>query len=77
MEDAGTTDHPRHGCMDCKATTADTVEHLTNGNTIWRCVGCGHVSRLIPGKSLRTRETAGTLDEERHQWPHRSPSTFL
>jgi hypothetical protein len=37
------------GCMECKAQRLYTVGHFANGNTGWRCVVCGRISRLIPG----------------------------
>jgi hypothetical protein len=45
-----TSDPPQHGCMECHAQQPYTVETLPNRNTIGRCVVCGHVVNLIPGK---------------------------
>ena len=36
--------------MECKAQRPYTVEHFANGNTGWRCLVCGKIVRLIPGK---------------------------
>jgi hypothetical protein len=36
--------------MECKGPRPYTIEHFTNGNTGWRCVVCGKILRLIPGK---------------------------
>ena len=36
--------------MECHAHQPYTVEHFANGNTGWRCVGCGHILNLIPGQ---------------------------
>jgi hypothetical protein len=50
-EQAGdVVEHSRHGCMECHAHQPYTVEHFANGNTGWRCVGCGHILNLIPGQ---------------------------
>ncbi len=50
-EDAGSAaERPTEGCMECKAQRPYTVEHFANGNTGGRCVACGHILRLIPGK---------------------------
>jgi hypothetical protein len=43
-----------HGCMECKAQRPYTVEQFPNGNTGWRCVVCGKMLRLIPGKYTST-----------------------
>ena len=43
-------DHPRHGGMECKAQQPYRVGHFANGNTGWRCMVCGKMLRLIPGK---------------------------
>jgi hypothetical protein len=59
-EDTGTAADPlTHGCMLCKAQRPYTVEHFANGNTGWRCVVCGSISRLIPGKYTRNLEETG------------------
>ena len=50
-EDAGnTTDPPTHGCMGCKCQQPYSIEEFPNGNTGWRCMVCGKIVRLIPGK---------------------------
>jgi hypothetical protein len=43
---------PTHGCMECKAPRSYTVEPFANGNTGWRCVACGQILCLLPGKYL-------------------------
>ena len=50
MERSEPPDHPRHGCMECKAQQPYAVEQFPNGNTGWRCLVCGKILRLIPGK---------------------------
>ena len=45
-----TTEPLTHGCMECKAQRPYTVEHFTNGNTGWRCMVCGKILNLIPGR---------------------------
>ena len=50
MTPSETSDRPVHGCMECKGPRPYTIEHFTNGNTGWRCVVCGKILRLIPGK---------------------------
>ena len=58
MEPSATTDRPMDGCMECKTQRPYTIEHFPHGNTGWRCVVCGKILRLIPGKS-RTDEGSG------------------
>jgi hypothetical protein len=50
METTEPLEHPRHGCMECKAQQPYTVEEFPNGNTGLRCRVCGKILRLIPGK---------------------------
>ena len=49
MESSEPPDHPRQGCMECKAQQPYTVQEFPNGNTGWRCTVCGKIARLIPG----------------------------
>jgi hypothetical protein len=50
-EHAGsTTAPPTHGCMECKAQRPYTVEQFANGHIGWRCMVCGKILNLIPGK---------------------------
>jgi hypothetical protein len=50
MESIEPPDRPRYGCMECKHKQCYTVEQFRNGNTGWRCMVCGKILRLIPGK---------------------------
>ena len=50
MEPSETAAQPTHGCMECRAQRPYTVQHFPNGNTGWRCVVCGKILNLIPGK---------------------------
>ena len=60
-EDAGNiTNPPTQGCMECKAQRTYTMEHFTNGTTGWRCMVCGKMLRLIPGKYTRPEGGAAT-----------------
>jgi hypothetical protein len=43
---------PTHGCMERKAPRSYTVERFANGNTGWRCVVCGQILWLMPGRYL-------------------------
>jgi hypothetical protein len=45
-----TTESPTHGCMECKAPGTYTVEPFANGHTGWRCMVCGKILSLVPGK---------------------------
>jgi hypothetical protein len=55
QEPAGrATTPPTHGCMERKAQRPFTVAQFPNGNTGWRCVVCGKMLRLLPGKSTST-----------------------
>ena len=36
--------------MECKAQRSYTVEHFAKGKTGWRCLVCGKMLRLTPGK---------------------------
>ena len=62
MESSEPPDRPRYGCMECKHQQCYTVEQFRNGNTGWRCMVCGKILRLIPGKY---REPAGLGVTER------------
>ena len=60
-EEAGhITAPPTHSCMECKAQRPYAVEHCANGNTGWRCVVCGKMLRLIPGKYTGTMGERGS-----------------
>ena len=63
-EDATTiTDPSTQGCLECKAQRTYTIEHFTNGNTGWRCMVCGKILRLIPGKYSASNDTiTGTVE---------------
>jgi hypothetical protein len=50
-EDAGNITGPlTQGCLECKAQRTYTIEPFANGNTGWRCLVCGKILRLMPGK---------------------------
>ena len=61
MEPSATTDRPTHGCMECKTQRPYTVERFANGHTGWRCMVCGTMLRLIPGK-FRTEDGWGSAE---------------